>query len=312
LRCVHCYHPHHSNRDGIGLPEWKKIIEEYSGLMGKLRLAPSFVLCGGEPLLSPFLIPILDELSGRWSDARIAITTNGTPLDRAMVRRLSRYNTAFQISLDGPDAIRHDAVRGSGAFDAAMSGLAALQEAGRNARFLAVLSERSSHWIADFFAEAGKRRAEAMNFVRFISQGVGRGYREQGRDRPLGPVELQEAMTRVARLSRESGIHTNTNQPLYALVDPALGAHGQMGFQGVIVDYRGRLKVSSRTDFFLGNILEEGLENLFLNHPIMKSLRSARIEGCHGCVYYSRCGGDRNSSFAEFGSFLKKDPGCWI
>jgi radical SAM protein with 4Fe4S-binding SPASM domain len=151
-----------------------------------------------------------------------------------------------------------------------------------------------------------------MNFVRFISQGTGEAYRRSGEDRPLNATELRPVLTRVIECSRRSNISTNTNLPLYHLLGEEFGAHGQMGFQGVIVDYRGRLKVSSRTDFVLGDIREKGLENLFLRHPVMAALRSGKIEECGSCVYYTRCGGDRNSAFAETGSFLKKDPGCWL
>ncbi len=98
----------------------------------------------------------------------------------------------------------------------------------------------------------------------------------------------------------------------FALLSPDLGAHGKFGFQGLVVDHRGCLKVGSRADFRLGSILETGLEELFLRHPLMKDLRDGKIEGCGSCGCYDRCGGDRNAAFAEYGSFLKKDPGCWL
>lgn len=60
------------------------------------------------------------------------------------------------------------------------------------------------------------------------------------------------------------------------------------------------------------NILNDGLEELFLRHPVMKDLRDGNIEGCVGCRFYDRCGGDRNAAYAAYGSFLRKDPGCWL
>jgi hypothetical protein len=44
----------------------------------------------------------------------------------------------------------------------------------------------------------------------------------------------------------------------------------------------------------------------------MKALRHGDIEGCGECHYYGQCGGDRTAAFAATGSFLKKDPACWI
>ena len=72
------------------------------------------------------------------------------------------------------------------------------------------------------------------------------------------------------------------------------------------------MKVSSRTDYSIGNVLKEGLGNLFLNHPIMVKLRKGEIEKCGDCKYFRKCGGDRNAAFAESGSFFAVDPGCWL
>jgi len=112
--------------------------------------------------------------------------------------------------------------------------------------------------------------------------------------------------------SKRTGVKTNTDQPLYATIDPSLGRHGMFGFQGLIVDYKGNLKVSSRSGFILGNIFEKGMENLFLNHPLMRSLRNGEIDGCGGCEFYRRCGGNRTAAYATSGSFLAPDPGCWL
>lgn len=312
LSCVHCYHAHHSNQGGLDLPAWRSIIDQYERLAGKLYLQPRFVICGGEPTISPLFWPMMDELRFRWPAAEIAVLTNATRLTAEFVRRLKGRRVVFQISLDGPDRDRHDLIRGAGNFDQAMSGLRTLQSAGMNAAFLATLSHRTSLWLGDFFETAARVGAERMSFTRFISQGSGRLLEDRSEDRPLSPVELKRAYQSILRLSQESGIATNTSLPLYRLIDPELGANGKVGFQGLVVDYKGNLKVTSRTDFKLGNILDEGLENLFLKHPLMKALRDRRIEVCGSCAHYEDCGGDRNAAFAATGSFLAKDPGCWL
>ncbi|MBI4655940.1 MAG: hypothetical protein HY746_04230 [Elusimicrobia bacterium] len=211
-----------------------------------------------------------------------------------------------------PDTERNDIVRGKGSFDKMMAGRSALQNAGINPTFQAVLSFRTKPWISDFFEVADKFKVSAMNFARFVPQGRGKILAENQKDWPLTRLELRDAYAKILESSSKTGIATGTNLPLFVLLDPELGAHGKTGFQGVVVDYRGNLKLTSRADFKLGNILKEGLENLFFTHPIMKDLRERRIEVCGICEYYDRCGGDRNASFVEYGSFFKKDPGCWL
>lgn len=312
LSCVHCYHDHHSNRGALDFPGWRRILDQYGALARKLYLRPRLIICGGEPTLSPLFRPMLDELTARWPGVRITVLTNGIPLSPELSRSLKRFDIGFQISLDGPDPQRHDPIRGQGSFTRALAGLKNLQEAGLNASFLATLSYRNSFWLDDFFATAAKAGVEAMNFTRFISQGGGRRLEEIRVDRPLTGPELRDTYAAILRLSRRTRVTTNTNLPLFHLVDPALGAHGKVGFQGLVIDYMGNLKVTSRADYKLGNILEDGLEALFLDHPLMRDLRDKKIEGCGPCVHYERCGGDRNAAFAATGSFLEKDPSCWL
>ncbi|MDD5657338.1 MAG: radical SAM protein [Elusimicrobia bacterium] len=312
LRCAHCYHRDHSNDGGLDLAGWRTVLDQYGRLADKLCLEPWFVICGGEPTISPLFLPILDEIEARWPGVRITVLTNGTRLSAELAMALRRFNVGFQVSLDGPDAARHDLVRGPGSFERALTGLRNLQAAGLNATFQATLSRRSSAWIADFFETADNCGASQMNFTRFILQGNGSKLQEGDVDRPLSGPELRNAYREILRCSKSSGVSTSTDLPLMSLVDPSLGAHGKAGFQGVIIDHKGNLKVSSRSEYVLGNILAAGLEPLFLGHPIMKALRDRRIEGCGDCAHYARCGGDRNASFAATGSFFKKDPACWL
>ncbi len=97
-----------------------------------------------------------------------------------------------------------------------------------------------------------------------------------------------------------------------ALLGADLGGNNSFGFDGLVVDYQGNLKISSRTDALIGNVLEHGLKNLFLSDKTLNALRARKIKKCGTCIHYSRCGGDRNAAFAATGSFLGEDPGCWL
>lgn len=312
LSCTHCYQAQHSLGGDLSIGDWRKILDQYSRLAKKLYLRPHFCISGGEPTLSPLFIPILEELNSRWPDVGISILTNGTGLSKAIVSEMTRFKVDVQISIDGPDDVRHDSVRGRGNFNKAIKGLHTLREAGLPVTFQAVLSHRTAPWITDFFETAFRLKAASMSFARFVPQGKGKLLQNDGVDRPLAGPELRDAYTAIVATSDKTGIPTNTNVPLLVLISPGLGAQGKFGFQGLIIDYQGNLKVSSRADFRLGNILQTGLEELFLNHPVMQDLRAGKVDGCGACRYYDTCGGDRNASFAAYGSFFKKDPGCWL
>lgn len=312
LRCSHCYHPHHKNTGALDLNGWFEILNQYDQLLKKLKMKPSLVVCGGEPLISPYLFSILKRANELWDKPPTSILTNGTKINNKFLKLLAQYNISFQISIDGPDAKSHDLVRGAGNFEKALAGAKLAKEYGVKTNILGVLSRNSAPRVPDFFNMAKENELDSMNFTRFIPQGNGEKLVEKGEDDSLYGLELRDALKEIVSSSKKTGVKTGTNYPLYHLIDPSLGQNGRFGFQGLVVDYKGNLKVSSRADFVLGSVLEDGLQNLFLKHPLMKDLRASKINGCGDCMYYSRCGGDRNISYATTGSFLEKDKGCWI
>lgn len=312
LSCTHCYHAHHQNKGAISFDAWCDVIAQYKAMIERLHLRPRIIICGGEPTISPMLFPILEKVKEHWPNARVSILTNGTRLTDSLLARLKPFNVELQVSLDGPDAARHDQIRGAGTFAKATDAVRRAKTQGFDVFLLSILSKKTSAWTEDFFTMAKELGVNQMNFTRFISQGTGAELESSGKDRALRPHELRKALTSIWSKSQEMRVRTNTDQALYNLIDPSLGANEKYGFQGLVIDYKGNLKVSSRADFIIGNVLAEGLENLFFNNTVLRDLRRAKIEKCGSCSRYRRCGGSRNASFAVSGSFLKADPGCWI
>lgn len=312
LDCAHCYHPNHSNEGALSFDEWVHVLSQYKALCEKLRRKPDIIICGGEPTFSPLFRPLIKHISQHFPEATIAVLSNGTLLRRETVQFLRQFNVEVQVSLDGANSESHDSVRGPAAFTRALRGIMLLVEHEIHVTVLAILSRRTAREIGDFFDLALKLGVQKMSFTRLVSEGQGKDLVESGTDEVLKGTELAVALECILLHSRRTGVKTSTNQPLFALIDHGLGMNGQYGFQSVIVDYQGNLKVSSRTPTVLGNVLKEGLDALFLGHPIMQNLRERKVNGCGTCSLYGRCGGDRNASFAAYGSYFEKDPGCWI
>ena len=312
LNCRHCYQTGHSAVEDMPLEKWGKIIDQFSELTKKLLLTPHFGISGGEPTISPEFIPILRYIREKHPDAELAVLSNGTALGENVVREIAAVGAKVQLSLEGPDAASHEFVRGRGSFDKTILGLRKLQDAGIYVTLQAVLSRRTAPMVDAFFELASDLDVSGMNFARFVPQGRGLDYQLSGDDGPLYKNELKDAYSSILAASRRTGVYTSTNLPLFVLISPELGMHSRAGFQGLVIDHKGNLKVSSRTDFILGNVADSGLADLFLRHPVMVGLRKGKIEGCSECSYFSRCGGDRNASYEAHGTFFKKDPGCWL
>jgi len=312
LSCTHCYHSHHKNKGALSLNQWKQVLSQYKYLLNKLHLEPSITICGGEPTISPLFIPILDYIKHNFDNSRVNVLSNGVTITDAFINKTKNYNLNYQISLDGPDAKRHDLIRGKGNFDKAINGIKILKKNNIPVNLLAILSKKTSTWLEDFYKTADQLNVNFMNFTRFIPVGYGKSLKQSGNDDVLLGLGLKHALEKIVHYSKSYNVGTNTNEPLYHLIDESLGQHGKFGFQGLVVDYKGFLKVSSRTDVSLGSVLDEGLENLFFNDPILKNLRKGNIKVCGACPYYKRCGGNRNMSYAITGSFLSADIGCWL
>jgi len=86
-------------------------------------------ITGGEPLLRADIFDILAEVTKR-RDLLVTLASNGLIIDRKTAEELKKARVGIVVlSLDGPDAVSHDACRTSdGAFDALMN---AVQELGR-------------------------------------------------------------------------------------------------------------------------------------------------------------------------------------
>ena len=90
LRCAHCYHPHHKNEGALSLGEWQGVILQYKSLVEKMRYRPAIVICGGEPLASPFLVPMLEFIKREVPKSAISILTNGTLVNEKLAADLKK------------------------------------------------------------------------------------------------------------------------------------------------------------------------------------------------------------------------------
>ena len=141
LRCVHCYHPHHNNEGALSLENWKEILLQYKNLIQKMKYRPWIILCGGEPLASPYLLPLLAFITQEMPQSSLSILTNGTLVKEPLLSKLQAFpNLQFQVSLDGPDADRHDQIRGKGNFEKALAGIRSLKSNGFEVNVLSVAS----------------------------------------------------------------------------------------------------------------------------------------------------------------------------
>lgn len=132
LACPFCLEGSKPGDDRLQLLRFEEVVpfvDEALGLGVK-----QFSFTGGEPFINKDIVRILDyALQYR----PCLVLTNAT---EPLIKRLKQleplrdrpYALSFRVSLDYPDAARHDAGRGEGMFARALEGLRALHELGFN------------------------------------------------------------------------------------------------------------------------------------------------------------------------------------
>jgi MoaA/NifB/PqqE/SkfB family radical SAM enzyme len=113
LRCTSCQCWHEHTRQELTTDEWKAVIDQ---LRDERLLKLNFT--GGEPLLRRDAESIVAHARDR-GFRHLHLNTNGVLLDAPRLRDVLDVGIrSFNISVDGPDAATHEAVRGvDGAYD---------------------------------------------------------------------------------------------------------------------------------------------------------------------------------------------------
>ncbi len=129
---------------------------------GKTLGLTSAKLTGGEPMLHPRFMEIVDMLSKE--GISLNMETNGTLLTPENARYLKEHtNVAFiSVSIDSPVEKEHDAFRGvKGAFKKVLHGLDCLVGAGyTNAQVIMSVHRGNRHQIADLVRLAADHKAD--------------------------------------------------------------------------------------------------------------------------------------------------------
>jgi radical SAM protein with 4Fe4S-binding SPASM domain len=115
-------------RDNITIDMWNGIVDELASNEGeKVYLT----IMGGEPLMHPELVELVRQAKTRLPGCNLDMSTNATLLPRFADDLVAAGIDDVYVSIDGPTAEINNPIRGRKSFERALTGLAALQDAGR-------------------------------------------------------------------------------------------------------------------------------------------------------------------------------------
>ncbi len=305
LRCKHCYNASGEQREVLPY----SLIR--SALADARTMGCSYVsLSGGEPLLYPYIWQLTDDLVQQ--EIPFLLITNGTLLDEKAVARLKNIRCTVQISLDGPDAYSHDAVRGPGVFDRALRNIIALRQSGFAGEIVikGVLTRHMTQRnIGKYRALAREIGASRVEFGWLERTGRGRDNYEE---LFVGQENLSEYLTSVGcNVGKDDGVEIadfgyTDSCPLANIEDNSVEISPKITYRGEV--FSCQMFVDSV--YAIGNLYHCSLAECihgdrFLKFLDLLALRKDFMPQCRECVYQHHCdrgcpalGVNRGSIFA--------------
>lgn len=147
LRCSHCY-----VSSGDYVPPREMSTEEIYALVDQARElgVGRFLVTGGEPFMVRDIFEIIRYIT---DESDLVVLTNGLFFSDKYLRRLAastgRGRLSFQISIDGPTAALHDAIRGKGTFDKTVRAIRRAVDAGLELSISTAVSQRTLDYMTD-------------------------------------------------------------------------------------------------------------------------------------------------------------------
>jgi radical SAM protein len=344
LACLHCRANAQSERgsDDLSTAEGFDLINDLAAI-GKPR--PILILTGGDCLMRDDIVALAAH--GNRMKVPVAIAPSVSPkLTSTILGELRALNVkTASLSLDGGIPGTHDAVRGiDGHFEATLRAISTLKTHGYSVQINTTVMRRNISELADIAALMHGSAIDAWEVFFLINTGRGIGI-----DAPTAS-ENEEICHFLVDASRYGFIVRTVEAPFFRRVayerhgisdlpmESTFGRgplyshlrdrlHAQLGSPMGPVrapsvstrDGKGIIFIASNGDVYpsgfmplrLGTIREQSLVDIYRDHELLRSIRSADFTGhCGTCEHADLCGGSRARAFVTSGDPLGEDPGC--
>ncbi len=306
LNCLYCAVSSTKNAPGdMKLEEWRAVIDE----LARIKVF-NLLISGGEPFLRGDLFELLEHILKY--HFRISINTNGTVLNDRVLSLVSgsRRLDNIQVSVDGPDPVTHDAIRGRGTFEKVISGINALRRRKIPFSFFVVVCRNNKDRLGDIIRMAEDAGASQVTFSTLLPQGSALAHLDDlflsFEERKKVESELRYLKKRNPRLVRGSLMQTIEWMDMIRKVGAAkerpvtpnkITSCGGSVSECSIRPEGWVIPCDRLWDYKVGNVKEESFQTIWLNSEMFGRFRerySRRMdffEECRDCPYAHICRG---------------------
>jgi len=335
LRCIHCY-AHARDQafaDELTTEEGKALLDDLSRFG-----CPVVLFSGGEPLIRPDLVELADYAVKK--GMRAVISTNGTLITPKVAQELKNIGLSYVgISLDGLNEV-NDHFRGvQGAYEKALQGIAACQEAGIKVGLRFTMNRFNHQEIPAIFDLLEERNIPRVCFYHLVYAGRGSELVEDDLSHEETRKAVDCIIDRTADLHRRGKpkevltVDNHADGPyiylrllregsdrsgeVLELLQMNEGNNSGRGFGCVSWDG------SVHADQFwrhlsFGNVRERPFSEIWTDasHPVLSSLKEKKLHvkgRCSACRWLQVCGGNfRVRAEAVSGDMWASDPACYL
>jgi 7,8-dihydro-6-hydroxymethylpterin dimethyltransferase len=274
MACRHCLFASDGAQGQPALP--------YEALLGVVKEALSlgcrvFYFTGGEPLIHPDFTRVADAIL-RHEYTQVVILTNGKAL-RELGRWLGkkpRERIHFQVSIDGRE-VRHDEVRGKGAFRSLMEDLRFLQEKKYSLTLAMAVTGKNVQDMGAVVGVAEEWGAQAVHYLWLFAKGKAR------RGLFVSPDVVFPALREAYEQAEAKGITIDNVEAYKTQIFSLPGTRFDLSnaaWESVAVGPEGRIYPSPALvgeKRMAAGTVAEGLENVWRKSPVMSRVRAASL-----------------------------------
>lgn len=295
-------------------------LDEIKGVIDQFKeMGVKFVaLTGGDPLMRPDLLDILEYIEG--CGLARGFSTSLLTLTDDTAGELARLEAKVQVSIDGSTPRTNDYNRGPGSFGKAMKGLDLLRRHGVEFRIAFCIMKHNVGDIPDMIRLADEAGAKEIAFRKIKL--LGRALAIKDRIYP-SPEEMTRAYTLLYRAAyNRNPEKTRVNAKYNDVVFRGRGTEFNRlpcgaGRNIIHVTYKGDLvpcSLFTEDKFVQGNVRKDRIADVWRESELLSFFRNTRVDdvpGCNECRYKYLCGGGcRAEAFFLTGDLLGKCCDC--
>jgi MoaA/NifB/PqqE/SkfB family radical SAM enzyme/SAM-dependent methyltransferase len=266
-----------------------------------------FAITGGEPLVHPDFVEIVDRLLAE-ADHHVAVLTNGMLIGSIIeaVDRWPRDRFHLQISLDGGRDM-HDRVRGQGAFDRLMENFLLLKSQGVSFGVSMCVETDNMDELPQVVEIAAQAGAGNVHCLWFFAGSLGNVFEL------ADPQDLFDRLVPAYRRARELGITIDNVEQIHRQVFGPCGMicdGTNSGWQALTVGPDGELYPSPALVGVkkLKTHLDDDLASAWRQSEVLEKLRQSTVAGLDAPMLMMLGGGDPDHSYMRSGEFVGFDP----